>query len=310
MSNNRLKELLEREPWVYEFLAEKYQKEKELAVAAVGNGDVYELLPEALKGDKDVLIAAIEYSGDVLDEMEEDMFRDMDVVRAIVDTYPYDYEQLPEDMQRDKNVALECLKVRGNVYECFCDELREDPEIIETAIRNGLDLAELNPGRWSGDMVKGSEELLKREDLVRIAIEYRGGNELGYAAPELWEKEELRELALSTGFSEIGKLPEHLRGDRSVVLRAVKNMVPERFDHDVPQIVSMAKELKCDETFLLELVAEREEIFRIIIRCAKNEVLKEAFPLKSVEEFCKKAYQVNKKTLKYMNKDMKKAVKE
>lgn len=307
---SKLKGLLEKEAWMYEFLADEYKEKKELAVAAAGNGDVYEFVPEELKSDKDVLTEAIRYGGDVLDEMDEEMFRDMDIVRVIVETFPYDYEYLPEDMQSSKEVAMECLKVRGDVYECFNDELRKDPEIMEAAIRNGLDLSEINPNRWPGDAVEGSEELLKREELIRIAIENIDGNQLAHAAEEAWKNKDLVKLAFSKGYSEVGKLPKHMKGDRKLVLQAVKNMVPERFQHDVPQLFSMAEELRRDEDFLLELIAVREEVFQLIMRNQKAGMFGISFPLKNVTAFCKKAYEVNKKTLKYMSKDMKKAVKE
>lgn len=307
---SKLKDLLEKEAWLYEFLADEYKEKKELAVAAAGNGDVYELIPEELKADKDVLIEAIRYGGDVLEEMEEEQFRDMDIVRVIVDTYPYDYEYLPEDMQSSKEVAMECVKVRGDVYECFSDELKKDSEIMEAAIRNGLDLAELNPRRWSGDAVEGSEELLKKEELIRIAIENRDGNQMAYAAEELWENKDLVRFAFSKGYSEIEKMPKQMRGDKKLIMQAVKNMIPERYDHDIPQLFSMTENLRHDEEFLLELIAVREEVFRLIMRNQKAGVFGTSFPLQDAMSFCKKAYEVNKKTLKYMSKDMKKAVKE
>ena len=41
MEQKKLKKLLEKEAWVYEFLAEEYKEQKELACIAVNNGDVY-----------------------------------------------------------------------------------------------------------------------------------------------------------------------------------------------------------------------------------------------------------------------------
>lgn len=309
MEQKKLKKLLEKEAWVYEFLAEEYKEQKELACIAVNNGDVYECLPKHLKRDKEVLLAAIEYGGDILDEMDEELFRDMDIARKIVEVFPYDYEYLPEDMQKDRTVALECVQVRGDVYGMLCRELQEDEEIMEAAIRHGVDLIELAGRSYIVPPVNGSEKLLKREDLIRIAIEQLDGNQMCYAAAELWDKKELVEFALEKGFSELKYLPENLRSDRKLVVQVVENISPEA-DDALFQMIHIAEELRQKEEFWLELIEKKEKIFQYILNCKKDPVLAKYVPIETGEEFCKKAYQINKKTLKYMNKEMKAAVKQ
>lgn len=309
MKNKKLKELLEREPWVYEFLAEEYKEKKELAIAAVNAGEVFEFLPEELKEDKDVLMAAIEYGDAVFDEMDEKMFRDMDIARTMVRVFPDDYERLPEDMQRDCQVALECVKVRGEVYEFFCRELKEDEEIMEEAIRHGLDLGEIAGPDWCTERLGGSEKLLQREELVRIAVEHHDGNQMRYASEELWENQELVEFALAKGFCQLKYLPEHLRTDKELIKRIVGNIPAENYGDYIFQLHFIGEELRKDTEFLLELIAEKEEVFQFILRCKKDEILTRYFPFEADVPFCKKAYQVNPKTLKYMNKQMKQAVK-
>ena len=172
---------------------------------------------------------------------------------------------------------------------------------MEEAICHGCDLKEI-----AG--YKESVPLLCQEKLIRIAIECHDGNQMGYAAKELWKDKNLAETALNNGFCQVRELPAELAAKKEVILHVVKNIPKEDYGDAVFQLIYMAEELRREEAFLLELIVEREEIFQLILRCKKNEVLTEKFPFACDVEFCKKAYQANKKTIKYMNKEMKAAV--
>ena len=308
MEKKKLKELLEQEPWVYEFLAWEYKEDKELAIAAVNNGDVFELLPEELQEDKDVLIAALEYDDALLEQLDESVLEDMDIVRAAIAVFPYNYESLPEDMQKNREVALECVKVRGDVLECLCEELRQDEEIMEEAIRYGADLKEIAGGVLNSVSEAGMK-LLKNKELVKIAMENHGGNQMCYAAKELWENKDLAEFALEHGFCFLRKLPEHMAANKELVKRVVQNIPVKDYADAIFQVYSIAEELRNDEAFMLELIGLREEIFRLILRCKKGEGMETCFPFAVDAAFCKKAYQANAKTIKYMSREMKAVVK-
>lgn len=257
---------------------------------------------EKLKLDKDALLEAIEEDDEIIEEFDEEMFHDMDIVRKMVDVFPYNYEYLPEELQEDKAVALECVKVRGDVYECLCEELQKDIEIMEVAICHGCDLKEI-----AG--YKEAAPLLCKEELIRIAMENHGGNQLCYADENVWKNKELVEFAFDNGYCRVRELPEEMAAEKETIKRIVNNIPKEDYSDAIFQVIYMAEELRREEAFLLELIKEREEIFQLISRCKKNEVLTEKFPFSCDAAFCKKAYQANKKTIKYMNKEMKALVK-
>lgn len=307
MGKENLKKLLEKEAWVYEFLDEKYKADKELTCIAVNNGDVYEFVPEKLKQNKDVIIAAIGWDG-LPEDMDEDWFQDMDILRALVDVEPWNYEEFPEEVQNDHAVALECVKVRGMVYESLPEELKADEEIAEAAIRNGQELKEL-VNCLGKPAFSTAEKMLQREDIVRAAIEANGGNQMIYAAKELWNNKALAELALAKGFCHLRCLPKELASDKKTVKRVLNNIPKDNSDDEYWQVVNLPEQLRFDEAFLMELIALREQVLKTIVNSKKYPDLASCFPELTVD-FCKKAYQANKACFKYMNKEMKAAVKE
>jgi len=308
MDKKRLKNLLEKEAWVYEFLAKEYQEDKELTCVAVNNGDVFEFVPKKLKKDKAVILAAIEWNG-LPDGLDEELLYDKDIIRALVDVEPWNYEELPEDVQNKREIALECVKVRGEVYESLPEELKEDEEIMEEAVRHGLSLKEIT--YLDKPVSDVAERLLGRADLVHVAIEKNDGNQMIYADKNVWSKKKLTELALKKGFCHIRHLPEKLKAEKETVKRVVQNIPEDCSGDEYWQVICLPEKLRYDKEFLLELIGLHEMVFRTIVQSQKDQRIEELvtkFP-KLDEEFCKQAYAVNKKCIKYMSKEMKAAVK-
>lgn len=310
MGKKRLRNLLEKEGWVYEFLAEEYRADKELACVAVNNGDVFEFVPKKLKRDKEIILAAIEWGG-LPDDLDEKWLHDIDIIRALVAVEPWNYEELPENVQNKREIALECVKVRGDVFEYLPEKLKTDEEIAEAAIRHGQSLKEF-VNSLNHPTSEIAEKLLSREDLVHTAIKANGGNQMIYAAKELWKKKKLAKFALDEGFCHLRYLSEKLAADKETVKHVIKNIPEDNSSDEYFQLIYLPEQLRQDKEFLLELIGTHEMVFRIIARSQKDPKLEELFTKfpKLDTAFCKQAYAANKKCLKYMNKEMKAAVKE
>ena len=308
MDKKRLKNLLEKESWVYGFLAEEYKADKELACIAVNNGDVFELLPEELQQDKEVILAAIEWDG-LPEDAGEEWFQDIDILRALVAVEPWNYEEFPEEIQNNREIALECVKVRGEVYISLPEELQNDEKIMETAILHGLSLAQIDClGKPVSEV---AEKMLAKEELVRTAIENNGGNQMIYAAKELWKKKKLAEYAVASGFCHLRHLPQKLATDKETVKRVIRNIPEDNRSDEYWQILYLPEPLRLDKEFLLELIALHENVFRTIVQSQKDPKIEELFARfpELDEDFLRKAYAANKKCIKYMNKEMKAVVK-
>lgn len=310
MDKKRLKNLLEKEAWVYEFLAKEYQADKELACVAVNNGDVFAFVPKKLQQDKEVILAAIEWDG-LPYEAGEEWYEDMDILRALVAVEPWNYEEFPEEVQNNREIALECVKVRGDVYESLPEEWKEDEEIAEEAIRHGQSLKEFR-NYLDNPASKTAEKLLSRADLVHTAIEKNDGNQMIYADEKLWGNKKLAEFALAKGFCHIRHLSDKQKAEKETVKRVIRNIPENNSSDEWFQLIYMAEQLRSDKEFLLELISIHEMVFHTIVQSQKDPRIEELFTRFPVldADFCKKAYAANKKCIKYMNKKMKAAVKQ
>jgi len=104
---------------------------------------------------------------------------------------------------------------------------------------------------------------------------------------------------------------EKLKAEKETVKRVVQNIPEDCSGDEYWQVICLPEKLRYDKEFLLELIGLHEMVFRTIVQSQKDQRIEELvtkFP-KLDEEFCKQAYAVNKKCIKYMSKEMKAAVK-
>lgn len=272
-------DVLETYPWVYDYLAKEYQEDKEIAMTAVNNGYDFFELPEHFQTDKDVILKAVEWDGDILENMDESYLEDRDICLLAAKGYPDFFEELPEHFQEDREFVLDCIKANCFIYEHINDSLQADDEIIQTALTNGLWLESIANADGLEEAKKLS--ILNNRDIVLHALEQFDGEQFRYAGPDL-------------------------RADKELILLAVKKGF-----HDV---ATLADTLRMDSEFMLQLIEINEEVFATMALLTRKD--SKGYPKLSASyfcpvdvEFCKKAYAINKKTFKYMSKEMKQIVK-
>lgn len=322
---HKLKDVLEQSPWLYAYLADEYkskaelarivfaqdgsllehapeevQGNKELVILAVNNGDALEYASEELQTDKDVIISALEYDDSILDDLDEEFLEDLDIMRKAVWVYPENYTYFSEELQEDKEVALTCLEENVAVYEFFSDDLKDDDQITDTALQLGLDLACVESMVFRGD-----------KKIVKNAITHNGGNQLRYASKELQDNKSLATYAIEKGLAYVYALGETLRADRVLVKGIVANMPVEHelTTEMIRNVRWIAEELIADDEFMLELIKENEYLFAAMYKERDEMFVRRSIPVCEDANFCRKAYAVNSKTLKYMGNAMKAAVK-
>lgn len=296
-----IKDVLEEKSWVYGYLAEEYQQDKEIAMTAVNNGYAFEELPEELKRDKDVIIKALEWEGDTYYCLDEDLQADRDIVRAVLYSGPECFEDIPEQFQQDKSFVLECLKANCYLYEYLNEEYQADDEVIWMAVSHGLDLEYIERSDELSEEKK--DDILKDKKIIMEAINHHGGNQLAYAAEKLKDDKRLVTYAIGHGLTRFA-LSERLMGDGELVKKIVAKELP--YD-ELWGLVYMPEKLRMDREFLLELIALNEAVFKRI--SAKINLPIGPLFAEVDEEFCRRAYQVNPRTIKYMDKETKIKVK-
>ena len=325
----KLTEIIGEKPWIYkffsdevkadrdiakatfkkdgsmlEFAPDEFKNDKEMVLIAVDTGDAYLYASEELQHDKDVILLALEWDSAIIEEFDEEFYEDLDVMYKAVYMDAENFEYLVEELQKDKDVAKKCVSLNCDVYDYLCDELKKDREIIETAIKNGYLLGGFL------NRTDNYKEIYADKELIDLAIECNGGNEVCLATNEIIESGELAEKAITKGLCKIEGLNKERRYDKKTVKAIFANMSDESIVRKTAvNVMGLPVELLLDDDFMLELICDNEYVFQAMTKEWFQEKSKREICVKVDTEFCKRVSKVNPKTIKYMSNDMKKSVK-
>ena len=325
----RLIEVIKERPWLYEFLSDEvkadrdiakeafkidgsmlefapdeFKNDKEMVLMAVDTGDAFLHASDELQHDLDVILLALEWDSFIIEEVDEEFYSNLDVMYKAIEMDAENFEYLVEELQEDKEVAKKCVTLNGNAYDYLCDELKEDRDIIQIAIKNGYSM------KGFLDSTEKNKEIYGDKELIELAIECNGGNELCFASDAIIESGEFAEKAIAKGLCEIKALNEQRRYDKETVKAIFANMSEESMEGEtVANVMYLPTELMLDDDFMLELIGENEYVFQAMTKEWFQEKSQRENCVKEDITFCKRASEVNSKTIKYMSNEMKKSVK-
>lgn len=325
----RLLNLVSEKPWIYKYLSDevkenrkvtetalkssgdalefapdKFKSDRELVLMAVETGDAFLHASEELQHDKEIILKALEWDSSILEYLDEDFYEDLEIMYKAIEIDADNYEYLVEELQEDKDIALACLKLNCNVFEFLCDELKEDGEIIEVAIKNGLSL------KYIVKEIKDFEDIISDTSLVATAIKHNNGDQLEFASDELKNDKELIDYAIDHKLSMLSNIGKESLEDKTILRKFFQSPHSlENSSSTSKNIFAIPKEFLLDDDFMLELITDNEYIFQAMYSNIFQKVFERNIPIKTDVLFCKKAYQANPKTLKFMNNNMKKYVK-
>ncbi|CAE7227644.1 unnamed protein product [Symbiodinium natans] len=155
---------------------------------------------EALRSDKEVVIACAENGCSRIGDLAQDLCTDEDVLRALVTGNPLELAQMPAAIKEDRAFVLELLKRNGEALK-FAGALCDDRECVEAAVLQSPFLIQ-----WASVRLRGDRDLALRalDDSTRYHSARPGG------------------LAYDVDISPLQYLSRELRSDRELVLRAVR----------------------------------------------------------------------------------------
>ena len=287
-----------------EFAPDKFKSDRDLVLMAVETGDAFLHASEELQHDKEIILKALEWDSSIVEYLDEEFYEDLEIMYKAVEIDADNYEYLVEELQEDKEIALACLKLNCHVFEFLCDELKEDGEIIEIAIKNGLSLKYIVQG------IKDFEDIVSDKELVATAIKHNDGDQLKFASDELKNDKELIDYAIEHKLSMLSNIGKESLKDKAILRKFFGN--PHSLENSAStskNIFAIPKEFLLDDDFMLELITDNEYIFQAMYSNIFQKIFKRNIPIKMDVVFCKKAYKVNPKTLKFMSNNMKKCVK-
>ncbi len=190
--------------------------DKDVALAGVkdGRSDILRFLSDALKNDKDVVLAACSrkiYSNEFKYASNE-LKQDKEFVLSLVMNQGKALEDVSEELQNDRDVVLAAVKSHGDALKYAGKELQNDKDIV---------LAAVSSYSWySWTLEYASEKLRNDKDVVSAAIQC-SGYALKYAGAELQNDKAIVLAAVSSYGEALEYASYNLQGDRDVVLAAV-----------------------------------------------------------------------------------------
>ena len=99
------------------------------------SGDALAHAAEKLRGDHEVVLAAVKQSADVLEYAAEELRGDREVVLAAVKESGDALEHVAEELRGDREVVLVVVKETGNALAHAVEELRGDREFVLAAVQ-------------------------------------------------------------------------------------------------------------------------------------------------------------------------------
>jgi len=151
-----------------EYASEELRNNKEVVLEAVRqNGLALEYASEELRNDKEVVLEAVRKNGLALKYASEELRNDKELVKEglkIIDELimsnqsPKEFlEILGPNLKKDKSLIIEIIKKDGAILEHVSEELRNDLDIVNLAIKDNIRYFE-----FAGDKLKNDKNLVLR----------------------------------------------------------------------------------------------------------------------------------------------------
>ena len=145
---NRIPEQNRNPEKIYKALAsstntiiKKYDKKKVLAAVNFSIGDKLEYASDALRNDKEVVLAAVKLDGRALKYASADLKNDKDVVLAAMKQNGWALCWAGDDLRNDKVIVLAAVKQHGIILFYASADLKNDTDVVLAAVKqNGMAL--------------------------------------------------------------------------------------------------------------------------------------------------------------------------
>ena len=242
--------------------------------------------PSEIRGDKDVVLAAVHRDGHALRWSSQELRRDKEVVLEALQQTPWALQHAAPELQSDKEVVMTAVAACGRCMQWASVELRADREValaaarsptqntlkwceyhladrevvLETVRKNGYDLGLADVTlRGDREVVQtalgqdgmalefASPELRADRDLALQAVQMEG-QALQFAAEPLRADKALVLAAVQNDAWGLQFAPPHLQADREVVLKAIQQGA-------TPGLRWAAPQLRADKTVVLAVAA-------------------------------------------------------
>lgn len=165
---------------------------------------------EQFEGDKDVALATVSRTGDLLHLFSNELRDDKDVVMAAVIQNPRSIRLAGVECCADKDIARHVLynEKRANVLTNFSDEIRNDHDLIASALPN----------------IMSAGLSIKSDKAVMTEIVKARPDQFAWSSSSLFQDHDYCKMAINIDPSNVANLPENhaLLRDKPLALETLK----------------------------------------------------------------------------------------
>ena len=184
--------------------------DREIVLAAVQqHGSSLEFADDSLKGDREIVLAAFQQDGDSLKNADDSLKGDRDIVLAAVQQHGHSLQYADDSLKGDREIVLAAVQQHWYSLKYADDSLKGDREIVLAAVQqHGHSL------QYADDSLKGDREI------VLAAVQH--GYSLEDADDSLKGDREIVLAAVQQHAPSLEFADDSLKGDREIVLAAVQ----------------------------------------------------------------------------------------
>jgi len=250
-----------------------FRNDKEVFLSAIKSRDrSYHNIPysigDALKKDRDVILAALNKNTHVFRVMDPKFRQDKDIVLAALRSrsgfgFDFENEKIDPKLRDNREVAWEAVHYIPGNLAFVSDRLKDDKALVLEALN------EMGDPSYRADLKYVSERLRGDRDVVLAAIELDGvgwlrSHSLEYASDLLKNDKPLVLKAVHNDWSNFEFASDLLKDDKDIVLAAITS--PKKHNYDEMALsyeaLSFASDrLKKDKEFAILVVQTHPSTF-------------------------------------------------
>ena len=220
---------LEKEGNLFKLLPEELKADKELALHAVKGGLSVGLLSSEVKSDTEIIKIYISrinlrYGADTLEHVSDELKTNKEFIKSLVSINGFVLKDLTQELKNDKDFVLTAVKQNGGTLKYASDELKADKDVVMAAVSNPY-ITDVS-GNLGGSLKDASDELKADKEIVMMALANKGHTTdytLSYVAENLKADKEVVIAAVSNDGNALEYASNTLKADKEVVLAAVSN---------------------------------------------------------------------------------------
>jgi len=132
---------LEKEGNLFKLLPEELKADKELALHAAKGGASLHLFNSEIKSDTEIIKTYIsrlnvKWDTDTLEHVSEEFKANKEFIKSLLSINGFVLKDVSDELKNDKDVVLTSVKQNGGTLEYASDELKADKDVVVLAVSN------------------------------------------------------------------------------------------------------------------------------------------------------------------------------